>query len=239
MAYNKIAFFSATQKADVKDTSLLKSVEHFDIDVDIAFELNNTEHLAVVYNRAIDKALEENWDALVLVHDDVTLDHDPRPKLRTLFDKFDMIGVAGASSVEIKSPALWHLMGGGFYDGTKPSNLHGAVQHIVTKSPQSGVGMVYREKQLTNFGFYPHRAVMIDGVFMALNRKAMENIQFDRHNPCRYHFYDLMASLDFHLSGGRVGVGDILITHASPGLREYTEDWKRGEKYFLNKYDPK
>lgn len=201
--------------------------------------LNNNLALCQIYNYEIEKALENDLDCLILVHGDVILEENPIPKLEKLFDDYDLVGVAGTSKIELKSPALWHLMGGGFYDGTKPSNLHGAVQHIVTKSPQSGVGMVYREKQLTNFGFYPHRAVMIDGVFMALNRKAMENIQFDRHNPCRYHFYDLMASLDFHLSGGRVGVGDILITHASPGLREYTEDWKRGEKYFLNKYDPK
>ena len=222
MAYNKIAFFSATQKADVKDTSLLKSVEHFDIDVDIAFELNNTEHLAVVYNRAIDKALEENWDALVLVHDDVTLDHDPRPKLRTLFDKFDMIGVAGASSVEIKSPALWHLMGGGFASG----KLHGAVAHGSSE-----------KKSMTAFGPYPRRVVMLDGVFMAMNRAVMESVRFDESNPAKYHFYDLDFSSEAHKLGHRVGVGDIYITHESPGLREFTDEWKAGEAWFLNKYE--
>lgn len=221
MAYNKIAFFSATQKADAKDTSLLKSVEHFDIDVDIAFELNNTDHLAVVYNRAIDKALEENWDALVLVHDDVTLDHDPRPKLRTLFDKFDMIGVAGASAVEIKSPALWHLMGGGFGSG----KLHGAVAHGSSE-----------KKSMTAFGPYPRRVVMLDGVFMAMNRKAMECLRFDEECPSKFHFYDLITSLSAHKQGLKVGVGDIIITHESQGLSEFTEDWKAGEKYFLNKF---
>lgn len=222
MAYNKIAFFSATQKTDAKKTSLLKSVEHFDIDVDIAFELNNSEHLAVVYNKAIEKALEENWDALILVHDDVTLDHDPRPKLKTLFDKFDLIGVAGASSVEIKSPALWHLMGGGFGSG----KLHGAVAHGSAE-----------KKNMTAFGPYPHRVVMIDGVFMAMNRSVMENVRFDESNPAKYHFYDLDFSSAAHKLGHRVGVGDIYITHESPGLREFTDEWKAGEAWFLNKYE--
>jgi hypothetical protein len=130
MEYKKIAFFSATQKSEAKDTSLLKSTANFDMDIDIAFALENKEPLPVVYNRAIDNALKENWDALVFVHDDVILEHDPRPKLIELFKKFDMIGVAGASSVEIKSPALWHLMGGGFNSG----KLHGAVAHGTTKA---------------------------------------------------------------------------------------------------------
>jgi hypothetical protein len=71
---------------------------------------------------------------------------------------------------------------------------------------------------------------------MALNRKAMETMRFDESNPSPFHFYDCESSLNFHINGGRVGVGDILITHESPGLREFTEDWKNGESWFLNKY---
>jgi len=197
--------------------------------------LNNDLALCQIYNYEITKALENDLDCLILVHGDIILEEDPIPKLEKLFDDYDLVGVAGTSKIEVKSPALWHLMGGGFQGG----NLHGCVQHLSDVICPSNDGKIHYSKPATNFGPFPHRVVMIDGVFMALNRKAMENIQFDRHNPCRYHFYDLMASLDFHLSGGRVGVGDILITHQSPGLREFTEDWKRGEEYFLNKYDTK
>jgi hypothetical protein len=222
MEYKKIAFFSASQKTDAKDTTLLKSTENFDIDIDIAFALENKESLSVVYNKAIQHALEENWDALVFVHDDVVLEHDPRPKLVKLFEKFDIIGVAGASSVEIKTPALWHLMGGGFNSG----KLHGAVAHGTSE-----------KKQMTPFGPYPHRVVMIDGVFMAMNRTVMENVKFDETNPSKFHFYDLDFSSAAHKLGYRVGVGDINITHESPGLREFTEEWKEGERWFLNKYE--
>lgn len=222
MEYKKIAFFSATQKSEAKDTSLLKSTANFDMDIDIAFALENKESLPVVYNRAIDHALKENWDALVFVHDDVILEHDPRPKLIELFKKFDMIGVAGASSVEIKSPALWHIMGGGFNSG----KLHGAVAHGTTE-----------EKHMTSFGKYPHRVVMIDGVFMAMNRTVMESVRFDESNPSKFHFYDLDISSAAHKLNHRVGVGDIYITHESPGLREFTEEWKAGERWFLNKYE--
>ena len=34
-----------------------------------------------------------------------------------------------------------------------------------------------------------------------------------------------------------VGVGDVPIIHESPGLKEMTDDWKQGQKYFLNKYN--
>ena len=139
-----------------------------------------------------------------------------------LFEKFDLIGVAGASSVEIKSPALWHLMGGGFNSG----KLHGAVAHGTSE-----------KKQMTSFGPYPRRVVMIDGVFMAMNRTVMENVRFDETNPSKFHFYDLDFSSAVNKLGYRVGVGDIIITHESPGLREFTEEWKEGERWFLNKYE--
>lgn len=222
MEYKRIAFFSATQKSDARDTALLKSIENLDLDIDIAFALENQESLPVVYNRAIQKALEEDWDALVLVHDDVALEHDPRNKLECLFKKYDLVGVAGASSIEIKSPALWHIMGGGFNSG----KLHGAVAHGTSEN-----------KHMTSFGPYPHRVVMIDGVFMAINRSVMENVKFDESNPSRFHFYDLDFSSAAHKVGHKVGVGDIYITHESPGLREFTDEWKEGEKWFLNKYE--
>lgn len=172
---------------------------------------------------AIDDALKDDIDCLILVHDDVTLEEDPVVKLEQLFDQFDLVGVAGASKIELKSPALWHLMGGGFQRG----NLHGKVNHMdALYGPQP-----------TYFGPYPHRVVMIDGVFMALNKKVMETIRFDESNPCRFHMYDLQLSTDTHLAGLKVGVGDILITHASPGLREFTEDWLMGEQWFINKYN--
>jgi hypothetical protein len=79
---------------------------------------------------------------------------------------------------------------------------------------------------------------MIDGVFMALSRKLLESgVRFDENIPSKFHFYDLDFSLSVAQTENlKVGVGDILITHESPGLREFTDDWREGEKYFLNKY---
>src|SRR6478736_3367744 len=85
--------------------------------LDTTFCLKNDKPLTVRYNEAIRDALNDDTDCLILVHDDVTLEEDPIPKLEKLFDRFDLVGVAGTKKIELKSPALWHLMGGGFHMG--------------------------------------------------------------------------------------------------------------------------
>jgi hypothetical protein len=71
---------------------------------------------------------------------------------------------------------------------------------------------------------------------MAFNRKAIETVRFDEDCPSGFHFYDCIFSLDSCFQKLKIGVGDILITHESPGLREYSDDWLKGQEYFLNKY---
>lgn len=213
------------------DTTTFKSILEFDLDS--RFALENKRPLTVVYNEAIEQALEDDLDCLILTHDDVILEEDPIPKLEKLFDQFDLVGVAGTKHLEIKSPCLWHLMGGGFHSG----NLHGIVQHLQTISIMGKTGYENTiTKPASNFGPVPQRVLMIDGVFMALNRKCMETMRFDESIPCGFHFYDLDFSLSTHQKGLKVGVGDILITHESPGLREFTPEWISGDKWFLEKF---
>lgn len=199
------------------------------------FEVGNNRSLPVVYNEAIEQALSDNVDCLILVHDDVILEEDPIPKLEQLFGGYDLIGVAGPSKVEIGSPALWHIMGGGFQGG----HLHGCVQHLHKEAHGYGHDVKFiTSKPKSNFGPYPNRVVMIDGVFMALSRKLLESgVRFDENIPSKFHFYDLDFSLSVAQTENlKVGVGDILITHASPGLREFTPEWLAGEQYFLQKH---
>lgn len=223
MEINKLTIFTATQKENIEDTTLYKSIQELKIDAEVNLQCieSNKEPLAVVYNEAIRNSSNNEVDALILVHDDVWLEHDPVPKLRRLFDQYDLVGVAGASQITFKEPTLWHLMAGGFEGG----NLHGCVTHGNSNY-----------KQVTNFGPYPHKAVMIDGVFMAMKPIIMEEVQFDEDCPSPYHFYDLIFNFRVHHLGFNIGVGDILITHESPGLREFTEDFVKGQEYFLKWY---
>ena len=211
--------FSATAGKDV-DTLLWKTSENSSV----IFKQNNTDSLQKVYNKAIDFAIQENVQNLVLVHDDVILENLTDERLEKLFKKYDVIGCAGTTEVNLKPPALWHLMGGGL--GSK--NLHGAVAHGNEK-----------EKHMSPFGSYPHRVVIIDGVLMAIKRKVFKKIRFDESCPTKWHFYDLDYSMQCHKAGFKVGVGDIMITHNSPGLTSFTEEFNKGQEWFLNKWKSK
>ena len=212
--------FSATAGKDT-ETLLWKTSENSSV----IFKQNNKDSLQKVYNKAIDFAIQENIQNLVLVHDDVILENFTEDKLNELFKKYDVVGCAGSKIVNLKPPALWHLMGGGFGS----SNLHGAVAHLDNKG----------KKRMTPFGSYPNRVVIIDGVFMAIKRKVFQKIKFDESCPSKWHFYDLDYSMQCHKEGFKVGVGDIIVTHNSPGLESFSEEFNKGQEWFLNKWKTK
>lgn len=218
----KVFYFSLT-KGNKQDCLLHQTSKLVD-GVEIYFKECNKMSIAKAYNKAIDFCIKENVDYLVLCHDDVILENVTEAKLLENFDQFDMFGVAGATECKLEKPALWHLMGGGFNGG----NLHGAVSHL-----QGNI------KGMTSFGPYPHRAVMVDGVFMAIKREVFEKVRFDEKCPAKWHMYDLDYSMSAHKAGFKVGVSDILITHASPGLREFTPEFNAGQDWFLEKWGSK
>jgi hypothetical protein len=200
------------------NTTLLHKSTNTIVDVS-AFE-HNTKPLPHVYNNAITK-FKDNTDWIVFVHDDVIIEAPEalERQLDNLGDIYDVVGCAGVREVKLSSPALWHLMG-------DKAQQRGAVSHLLHDG----------KKYMTSFGPYPDRVILIDGVFMAVKTKVFETITFDETNPAGFHFYDLDFSMACHQAGFKVGVGDIIITHASPGLREFTQDWKNGDSWFLQKY---
>jgi len=214
----KTFIFAASQGK--KERSLLYNTT----DDEVWIQENNTKSLAKCYNKAIDFAIEENVDNLILVHDDVILENYSEEKLNDLLQKFDVVGVAGTTQVKLQSPALWHIMGGGFGSG----KLHGAVAHGDEKV-----------KNMTAFGPYPKRVVLLDGVFLAISSKVFKKIRFDESCPAKWHFYDLDYSMQCHKQGFKLGVGDILITHNSPGLSQVTQEFKDGSEWFLEKWKTK
>jgi GT2 family glycosyltransferase len=211
----KTFYFSAT-KGSKKDTLLYKTAP-----IRFFFKEKYTQAIAKVYNRAIDFAIDNNFDYLVLAHDDIIIESEIEDRLVELFETYDMVGVAGGNNCKLQEPALWHLMCGGFGSG----NLHGAVAHGNEK-----------EKSMTGFGTYPKRVTLIDGVFMAMKRSVFEKVRFDEECPAKFHFYDLDFCLAANKHKVKICVGDIHITHASPGLQSFTEEFNKGQKWFLNKW---
>jgi len=218
MSKYKTLYFSAT-KGSRRDTLLYKNSSTFN---QFIYKEKNTSSLAEVYNRAIDLAIEGKKDYLVLCHDDVIIESDIIYKIPSLLHtEYDVVGVAGTTECKLQEPALWHIMGGGFEGG----KLHGAVAHGTET-----------QKNMTVFGTYPRRVVLLDGVFLAIHRRVFEKVRFDETNPAKFHHYDLDFSLQCHQAGFKLGVSDIMITHASPGLREFTPEFLEGQAWFLNKW---
>jgi hypothetical protein len=215
---SNIAIYTAT-KANNLSFLLSDSLKRLNLLNFLHPKFDNSQPLAKVYNGFLDHALEKDFDYVVFTHDDVRVEHDFRLNLQESFETFDVVGVAGCSKAEIKSPALWHMMGQG--------HLHGAVAHTYGG----------KHKAMTSFGIYPHRVVMIDGVFIALNKKAIKTVRFDEECPSKWHFYDLNFSAICLQNNLKMGVGDIIITHESHGLSEISNDWKIGERYYLETYN--
>lgn len=213
-------FVTSSKKNNIEDTSIYKSLKKYP--VNISGFLGGNEGLPKIYNKAIKDAIEENVDALILVHDDVWILDNPIQSIQESLEEFDVFGVAGCSQATFQEPALWHLMGGGFEGG----HLHGCVNH-------GNFDNYYP----TEFGPYPHRVVMIDGLFIVLSKEAMtRGLSFDEECPSGFHFYDLCLCERARLLGLKIGVGDVSLIHESPGLREFGEDWINGQSYYLEKY---
>jgi len=180
---------------------------------------NNKQGLSEIYNHAI---LECEHDYVVCVHDDVVIeDIFWFEKLKEGFENYDILGLAGSSNTEIKSPALWHLM-------SPREQWMGFVNHYIPNTNQSFA---------TSFGPSPSRCIVMDGLFLAANRKAlMDNgVLFDPQFD--FHHYDIDFCLRANKAGLKMSTVPIHVTHASGGLSSTdNERWKNSEKRFLAKY---
>lgn len=225
-------FFSATSKADEKQTllyhSLSRMVEHgFICSDDFEFKTNNTEALSKCYNEVLSRGWADDR-VVVFVHDDVMLDDLYLiEKLSIAFSgdtSIVAVGVAGARQVtNLNCPMLWHLMGG-------KGNLVGEASHFYRlkdgEIPDCGAPNL-----TTVFGFHGP-VCLLDGVFMAIDPKRLNGVKFDENCPSKWNFYDLNFSLSCTLSGLKLVTRPIRLVHMSPGLTERTEDWISGDKYF-------
>ena len=187
----------------------------------------NNESLSVKYNKFIDENLDyyDDSTAIVFAHDDVYLNcGNLASKLNNAFKQFDVVGVAGTTSVTNMQPALWHLMG-------PPESRRGCVAHSLNPESSEISPYVY-----TSFGPLNDRVILIDGVFIATTPSVLRSVRFDETNPSRFHYYDLDFSLECNKNKKKLGVWDIPIVHKSPGLTNPDSEWEAGKKWFLEKW---
>jgi hypothetical protein len=218
-----IVIVSGTQKSkeDFIKTELGNSLNYFkDFKREIFF--NNKRGLGEIYNEALEKYKKRDC-IIVMVHDDVKLeDVSMQYKLNQAINKFDVIGLAGTSKYTLKSPVLWH--------NSEKSNWSGAVAHT---NPKEGPDSVF----VTPFGPTPRPCIMLDGLFIAINSKKInDKIRFDERFD--FHFYDLDFSITCNQNGLKVGTWPIWCMHNSHGDYQ-NNSWKKNENIFLQKYTNK
>ena len=182
---------------------------------------NNKENIGKHYNKVLEMAVANQYDCVVLMHDDVDVDDIKWPgKLKEAFKEYDVVGLAGAKQAEIKSPALWHLM-------SKPEDWSGAVAHPAGE----------RQIFTTNFGPTPQRCLVLDGLFLAIKVSSLKDeVRFDEELPAIAHHYDLDFCLTCNRHKLKLTTWPIWAIHKSPGLDEKDQMFDKSEQYFITKW---
>tara|TARA_S200002703_G_scaffold29007_1_gene24858 strand:- start:12634 stop:13350 length:717 start_codon:yes stop_codon:yes gene_type:complete len=213
---DKVLVVSATTKDKYNQTLLYESLRDQSYTGKYIIHENNKKGLCEIYNQYI----TDEWDCVIFAHDDVYIDScNFVEKIYDGFryDRFDVCGLAGGSNLKIQKPLLWHLM--------------------TTRETQSGVvSHGTKSKYLPSvFGHIGKKTVLLDGLFLALQPKTLieKNVKFDE-NIKGFHHYDLKFSVDCFQAGLILGTVPIHVIHNSPGLGDFTKDFRDSEEYFYN-----
>lgn len=173
--------------------------------------------LTKIYNSFITR---ENQDKkIIFVHDDVLIDDVFLfEKLDVAFEKYDIVGLAGTKKCDITKPPAWHLM-------SERQDHVGEVAHSKDKVHWTTV-----------FGPTDSRALIIDGLFIAVSVKRLleTNTRFDEN--FEFHHYDITFCLNANKNKLKIGVYPIKVTHFGLGDSMNTEEWMQSSLKFQKLY---
>lgn len=185
----------------------------------LVYQNDNKKSLSEVYNQGITKASN---DIVVFTHDDVIFENKNwGAKILLHFQhsvvNFGILGVAGTTHLP-KSGVWWQ-------DKSKKIGIIKHQQH----------GKTWTSKYSGNFKDRIIPVVCVDGVFMAVNRKKLqENFNFNETFK-GFHFYDVDFCLNNHLAGVKIGViFNVPIIHKSLG--QTNKAWERNRVQFISSH---
>jgi GT2 family glycosyltransferase len=207
--YNETTFWEKSQISLYLDKSGNKN------NAIIAYE--NKKGLPALYNSFIN---EENKNKkIIFVHDDVLIeDLFLEEKLDIAFEKYDVVGLAGSRKCDLSKPPAWHLM----------------------SDRQDHVGEVAHSKDkiswTTCFGTTNSRALVLDGLFIAVNvSKLLEtNTTFDERFS--FHHYDITFCLRANKNKLKMGIYPIRVVHYGLGDSMNTKEWYTSAELFKEYY---
>ena len=177
--------------------------------------IHDAVSLAEGYNRAAEKA---SGEILVFAHDDIELvTADFAPRLIAHLDRFDGVGVAGASRVT-----------GAHVSQAGQRFIHGHVLHPVGAG-ERGVRLFVAGLQQP----VSERMRMLDGAFIAVRRHVWETVRFDAGTYDGFHCYDADFTSRASAAGANLAVpADLLLLHQSTG--KYGAAWARYARRFAD-----
>lgn len=210
-------------KDDGKKSKLVTSLNEMKDDVSLVINANNRDGLPKAYNKQLVADNLVKHDIVLFVHDDVYIDDlKLKGKLYAAVNnlKYDIIGLAGASQVEIKKPCLWHKM-------SDRKTWSGAVSHPLKQEVL----------HVSTYGVWPKRCLVMDGLFLAVNLQRALETGWKFNENYMYHHYDLSSCLDANMKQLRMGTYPIWVTHDSPGLASIKDKkFKQSEDIFYSEY---
>lgn len=183
----------------------------------------NRRGLPEIYNAAIDAASADA--VLVFMHDDVYLDH--LTGLTAALDQglqhFQVVGVAGNRRRLTHQPS-WGFINRHLHQD-EARYLSGGIGH--GKTPGQAVW--------SHFGPTPAACELLDGVFLATTKAALQSkgVRFDPR--FQFHFYDLDFCRSARQAGLSLGTWPIRLTHQSGG-NYFSDDWLAQSAHYFEKW---
>lgn len=228
-------------KQTVQYNCLANLIKKYDLEGEderlvLEIEEENTTGLSKLYNKFLARP-KWNWlygtdDIIVFMHDDLEV-HDQFlvEKLKKAHETYDIVGLAGATSQRYTKdkPSVWHLC------KDKNDDTRGIVSHFIPKGFNNSANAHYNSAY---FGPTPSKVDVIDGLFISVKVKALEekNVTFD--DDFNFHHYDMALCLRAKQAGLKIGVWPIFCVHH--GLGEFnTPEWKASHELFIQKYGNK
>jgi hypothetical protein len=187
---------------------------------------DNSTGLPEVYNRYL---TEENKDKLLLfVHDDLEI-HDLNLVEKLNQSPWDITGLAGGATFELKDKNLWHIC-------SKRESQTGSVSHPLCWQEGNQLKVDNTRQIVTTFGPTPMRALILDALFMCVNVERALEVGFKLDEDFKFHHWDISSCLLANEKKLTMGTYPVYCLHHGLGNSFMSQDWEDSNNIFKDKW---
>ena len=173
-------------------------------------------------DRLISKGLDDD-DIVAFCHADVKItDKQFEQKLKYVFDKVPLLGVAGVIGATIlQDNCGWWLSDTKYHKGAVTQWMDNGTNYEMIRQKGNFIDLM-----------------VVDGLFIAVRGSLVKKQKFDSATfPDSYNFYDYDYCITARkINGMLVGAFDITMEHKSMGSGIYQDDWKNNRVTFVDKW---